>query len=204
MRPDASMRLYLIRHGESVANAAGLVTGSIDTPLSNRGRQQVAELFSSKLRQIRFDHVFSSSAQRARETAAILFPEGYINVDAALLETDAGDVAEWTLTKFNQNYPAFNTDFDPRRPYPGGESHYDLYVRVNQWLDKFLREYKGSSNVALVVHGGPIVCVLHRALDIPVEQFPCCQIENASVTEVLVNYVGNQAVLSHGDKGEVP
>lgn len=178
------MKLFLIRHGESTANVEGLVTGSINTPLTAIGRRQVEKLYSQQISQMSFDVIFSSPAKRALETTDILFPNSDIIVTDALLETDAGEVSEWSLAKFNQHYPDFWTHFEPNRSYPGGESHYDLYVRVNEWMDTYLIKYKEAGNIAIVTHGGPINCMLHRTYGQSMTQFPYYHIANASSTEL--------------------
>lgn len=179
------MKIFFVRHGESAANIKGHITGPLDTPLTPLGRQQVSALHSSYICQIPFDVVFSSPAKRARDTAGILFPNQPIIVADELLEVDAGEASEWTLAKVNQYCPEFWTRFDPDRSYPGGESYHDLYIRINKWLDQCLVKYNTAVNIAVVAHGGPIGCVLHRVRKIPMAQFPCCPIHNAEVIELL-------------------
>jgi len=41
-----NMRLYLIRHGETVDNVAGLYAGMKDSPLTNHGVEQIKRLGS--------------------------------------------------------------------------------------------------------------------------------------------------------------
>lgn len=38
------IRFYMLRHGQTVANAMGYLSGSLDTPLTSLGRQQAAAL----------------------------------------------------------------------------------------------------------------------------------------------------------------
>ncbi|MEN9328218.1 MAG: hypothetical protein RI947_1026 [Candidatus Parcubacteria bacterium] len=61
------MKLYLIRHGESVNNASKLHQGSTP-PLSKRGEKQ-AEFVAERFRNIPVDVIFSSDYVRARQTA---------------------------------------------------------------------------------------------------------------------------------------
>ncbi|KAG9185767.1 hypothetical protein G6011_07098 [Alternaria panax] len=65
-----SMRLFLIRHGETVDNVAQLYAGSRDSALTNHGYQQATRLglhFNSL--GLTFTHLFSSHLQRAVKTA---------------------------------------------------------------------------------------------------------------------------------------
>ncbi|KAF1808882.1 phosphoglycerate mutase-like protein [Eremomyces bilateralis CBS 781.70] len=64
------MRLYLIRHGETVDNVAQLYAGSRDSPLTNHGFQQATRLGQHLHSQgVKFSRVFSSDLQRAVKTA---------------------------------------------------------------------------------------------------------------------------------------
>ncbi|GMA31541.1 2,3-bisphosphoglycerate-dependent phosphoglycerate mutase [Litorihabitans aurantiacus] len=66
-------RVVLVRHGESVANAAGMFTGVLDVPLSERGVREAhraAELVAAT--GIRFDLALTSELERAWATADVL------------------------------------------------------------------------------------------------------------------------------------
>ena len=68
---DETTELYLIRHGESVANVTPIIGGMRgDTGLTDRGRDQ-ARLLEKRLREedLRADQLYSSTLPRAMETA---------------------------------------------------------------------------------------------------------------------------------------
>lgn len=66
--------LVLIRHGQSLWNAANKFTGWVDIPLSERGRAE-ATIASCRLRQYRVNVCFTSMLMRAMETAVICLTE---------------------------------------------------------------------------------------------------------------------------------
>ena len=66
------MRIYIVRHGESYTNVSGRVMSSTDLPLTERGILQ-AEAAHKYLKDVKFDHVFSSPLLRARQTAEIVY-----------------------------------------------------------------------------------------------------------------------------------
>lgn len=66
--------LILIRHGESLWNAANKFTGWVDVPLSRRGRAE-AIIASAKLRNYRVNVCFTSLLIRAIETAIVCLTE---------------------------------------------------------------------------------------------------------------------------------
>ncbi|KYK56270.1 alpha-ribazole-5'-phosphate phosphatase-like protein [Drechmeria coniospora] len=63
------MRLFFIRHGESVDNVAGIVAGSRDSPLTSHGFLQARRLGPALARDVLVSHIFSSPLQRAVKTA---------------------------------------------------------------------------------------------------------------------------------------
>ena len=86
------MRLILVRHGSTAWNEEGKYQGTIDIPLSDRGRQE-AEMVAERLRDEKIDAVYSSNLRRARETAEIIArPHGLpVQVIEELGEMNFGD-----------------------------------------------------------------------------------------------------------------
>lgn len=66
--------LILLRHGQSLWNAANKFTGWVDVPLSERGRAE-ATIASCKLRTYRVNICFTSLLMRSLETAVICLTE---------------------------------------------------------------------------------------------------------------------------------
>ncbi|MEK6895821.1 MAG: histidine phosphatase family protein [Nanoarchaeota archaeon] len=66
------MKIILVRHGQSEANAAGIRQGSednwTDTQLSEKGINQVKKL-AERLKDEKFDKIYSSNLKRAIQTA---------------------------------------------------------------------------------------------------------------------------------------
>lgn len=63
------MKIYLVRHGESIANAKGIHQGQkIDTSLSKKGLEQ-AKKIAERLKDENFETIYSSDLKRAYETA---------------------------------------------------------------------------------------------------------------------------------------
>ena len=65
--------LYLVRHGQTIFNTRGIVQGWCDSPLTELGRAQaVLARDWIEARGVRFDHAYSSTAERAADTVEIL------------------------------------------------------------------------------------------------------------------------------------
>lgn len=122
--------LILVRHGESEGNAAGLLLGRGEWPLTRRGRAQ-AEAVGDQLGGS-VDGVASSPTGRARETAEILARRcgtGPVVVDDRWIELDYGQLDGTPLADVRADtWRRWRRDvgFAP----PGGESIADLSHRV--------------------------------------------------------------------------
>ena len=89
--------LWLVRHGETAWSLSGAHTSRTDIPLTEHGRKRAAEL-RDYLKGTKFDAVFVSPMQRARETCAIAGFGDVAKVDDGLKEWDYG-VYEGKTTK---------------------------------------------------------------------------------------------------------
>ena len=89
--------LWLIRHGETEWSLSGAHTSRTDIPLTEEGRRR-AEKLRDYLKGTKFDAVFVSPMQRARETCAIAGFGDVAKIDEGLREWDYG-VYEGKTTK---------------------------------------------------------------------------------------------------------
>ncbi len=81
--------IYIVRHGQSVANAEGRY--GMDSDLTEKGREQATET-AEKFKDIHFDAILSSPLKRAHETAQIIAKEHQLAVSTreALRERKEG------------------------------------------------------------------------------------------------------------------
>lgn len=147
----AETTLYLVRHGESEANAAGRYAGQTDSPLTERGRAQ-AESVADALADVRIDRVVSSDLSRARDTAeAIARTHGLtVEVFPELREIDIGEAAGRSIEDARERF-----DWGPARfvQWPGGESLEEVRDRVVAVIDRIVAASPGQM-VCVVGHGG--------------------------------------------------
>lgn len=180
-------RLFLIRHGESVAQVEGFVSGH-DTcrGLSDHGRLQVEALRDRLARtsEIQADVVLTSILPRAIETAAILSPAiggGDAIQDCDLCEIHPGDGEGLTWDEWKARY--FKRDYDPAMPSaPNGESWVGFNERVAAALDRYCNEHAGKTIVA-AVHGGIIEASSTTFLGLTPAHGKLLPLANASITE---------------------
>ena len=70
---------YIVRHGQTKWNLEGLMQGHSDSPLTKEGEEQ-AKILGDKLKNIKFDLVFSSDLFRAKRTAEVIALEHMLAV----------------------------------------------------------------------------------------------------------------------------
>lgn len=131
MSDEASVILWLVRHGETDWNAAGRFQGWTDVPLNEAGRAQAKRLRGS-LAAFDFDGVWSSDLVRAIETARIAVGEP--TVDRRLRELDFGDLEGAVWDELDDEVRLGLKEFDTFRS-PGGESAARFVDRVFEFFD---------------------------------------------------------------------
>jgi probable phosphoglycerate mutase len=85
-----TLRLYIVRHGETAWSLSGQHTGRTDLPLTERGEAEARNL-QPWLRHIQFAHVLTSPLQRARRTCELAGLGSVAEVEPDLAEWAYGD-----------------------------------------------------------------------------------------------------------------
>ena len=163
------MKLWLVRHGETEANVAGLYSGHAPTPLTAKGQQQ-AQRLGEMLRQVPFDHALCSGLERTQHTARLLLGERDIPLSAnpLLNEMFFGD---WEMrhhrdlqVEDKENYAAWCADWQHAAP-TNGEGFADFSRRVATFADELARY--PYQNLLIVSHQGVLSLLTARLLGMP-------------------------------------
>lgn len=164
-------RLILLRHAASVAKEQGIVQGAgRDVPLSEAGKEDALRL-AALFPYSDIDRIISSSALRARDTAAPLRKRfskiPYEEVDA-LIERSKGSAEGMSKQEFATRYPdilaAWTREEDPK--VLDGESYEDVERRILPIVNAHLREHVGKT-LLYVGHGNVFRVLLGGMLGIP-------------------------------------
>jgi probable phosphoglycerate mutase len=189
--------LILIRHGESEANARGLLSGRSAAALTAKGRSQAVAV--GRLLQVPVAALRTSPLERARQTAALLGVGVAAEVDDRWVEVDYGDYEGRPLGEVPAEVwrewhedPAF-------RP-PGGETLAEVAVRVASACDElFAASGAGARDpevdVVVVSHVTPIKAAVAWALGTGPLLSWRLHLQTASVTRI---GWGNGAPVLHG------
>ncbi len=168
--------IYLIRHGESIFNEAGILHSSSlnEGPLTSKGRME-AEAVARFLKNSGFNgRVYSSPLLRAKETA--MFISSDVIIDDRLREVGMG---EWEGKKISDIPDFHKYTQDPVNNSPrGGEAVKDVAARM---ID-FLREVE--DNAAIVSHWLPISTALAIVLGMPLEHVYRIHVYTASISGI--------------------
>lgn len=152
-------QLVLIRHAPVAA--AGILCGRTDLP----ARFDAAAIAPLAASLAGVEHVVTSPAQRCRQTAAAIWPDGPdFDTDPRLWEQDFGDHDGQPFNALPDLEPMTNEALAAHRA-PGGESFEDLCNRALPALTEWAgRAQDLSAPVALVVHAGVIRAALALVL----------------------------------------
>lgn len=127
----ARQSIVFVRHGESVANRNGQITGTRNTRLTDRGREQARQVVSKLPTTIAA--AYSSDLSRARETAQLALAghnlRAPIRIDPRIREVAQGEL-EGKMRRPIPQYAAGDIDYAPR----GGESYRSAAQRVASFL----------------------------------------------------------------------
>jgi broad specificity phosphatase PhoE len=162
--------LYLIRHGQSMANVTPVVGGMRgDAGLTDLGREQ-ARLLEERLRVEEFgaDVLYTSTLPRALQTSEFVARALDLPAigDDGLQELRPGEADGLTLTEWRAACPpvSFGPVVDPFEPFsPGGESWATFLARAGAALSRLITRHDGERVVA-VTHGGVVEASFYLAL----------------------------------------
>lgn len=173
------MKIYFIRHGQTVENLHGILQGHRPGILTKLGHAQ-AERVAERLSQIPFDAIYASDLGRVVETARYVAAQQAAPVvyDPQLRERGVGiyeGLPRRVLWEAEAKSGQPAVDFRP----DGGESFRDLQERIERFLRRLQQEAAGKT-VLLVSHGGWNRQLIGQAMrrsigeSLQIEQFNTC------------------------------
>jgi len=184
------MNLLLIRHGQSVANLEGRLQGYLDSPLTDRGREQSRALAHRLAREgWSLSAIHTSDLRRAAETAEILGAalQAPVFLDERLREYDVGLLTGLDQGEIKDLYPEIWHTLRHSREWPaipGEEGNQAFRQRIVSVLDNIRQYHDQDRSVAMVSHGRTLSMILAQLLGIDHEQRMIFRFANASLSVV--------------------
>jgi broad specificity phosphatase PhoE len=175
--------LFVVRHGQTAANADGLILGRSDPPLTDLGRRQAAALAQGLPAPA---VIVCSPLRRARETAAAFGAP--VKVDERWIELDYGAMDGAPAASIGQDvWKQWRAD--PHFAPPGGESLAALGTRVRSSCVE-LAPQAAESDVLVVTHVSPIKAAVAWALGVGDEVAWRLFVEDAAVCRIRIGDFG--------------
>ena len=184
------MRLVLIRHAHSEANAAGILSGRLpDVHLSEKGLAQ-SEKLSLRLGKFPIGSLRISPMERCFETISpwinsVLLPSNpkfAPIIDQELTEVDYGSWSGRKLAVLSRNKMWKTVQESPSRMYfPGGEGIAQMQSRAMKSVHEAVSS-KVKGSVVIVSHGDVIKSIVASALGMHLDEFQRIVIDPASIS----------------------
>ncbi len=151
--------IYIIRHGESEANARNIIQGQTDWPLNERGRLQ-AKATGTWLAGKGVATLRCSPLSRARESAELIAQAGKLPApvpDTLFRELNTGCFSGLPIDESRRRFPEIFAEFEYRSwdGVPDAEHSPELYERaLLAWKRLLADARETNAPAAAVSHGG--------------------------------------------------
>ncbi|MDX9897582.1 MAG: histidine phosphatase family protein [Spirochaetia bacterium] len=188
------MSFFIVRHGETAANAERRIQGRSEYPLNDNGRTQAIELVDY-LSEKNISCLVHSPQLRAAQTANILCSSLGLSVprpEPLLAELDTGLFTGLTWNETRERFPEESAAFSYRswEAVPGAEKAEDLYLRAARAWKSLKETAKNSTgNLVAVSHGGTIQWLVRVTFGCR-QWMPLLTTGNCGVFELFVNPAG--------------
>lgn len=205
MNTEPTLRLLLIRHGETDWSREGRFCGRSDPPLNETGIRQ-AQRLAERLQKKNLVIGYTSPARRACQTADTLrvaAPLGAIFVRRnELREQDFGEWEGRRPEDVARSAPALWADWQSGKVVapPDGESLSAVAERALSWVSEVSFSHRGGT-VAAAAHGGVLQAMLCGLLGTPLRPLWPYRLATAGMAEVWL-YPAGAVLVSLNDPNQ--
>ncbi len=175
-----TLKVYLIRHGETDLNKKKVLQGRSDIELNQYGIS-LAEKTGEGLRDVKFDMVFTSPLKRAKKTAELVARTGETGVpvveEPRIQEISFGVYEGLCYHKDNYNIPdrGFLHFFEAPEDYVApaeGESFEEIIGRTGAFWNELVNSPQyADKTILLSTHGCALKAILANIMQTPIEKF---------------------------------
>jgi probable phosphoglycerate mutase len=195
-------RVIIVRHGQSSYNSLKMIQGRCDESVLTEKGYEDAHKVGAALSSLKFDAVYSSPLQRAKQTAEVILsylpgspesltPSNLMEIDLPLWEKQCRQEVQ---EKFSEDYLCWK-----ERPHEfcmviptaeGSREHFPvlaLYEQAQQFWKEILPRHQGGT-ILIVAHNGINRCLITSALGIPPARYHSIQQSNCGIN--VLNFAG--------------
>ena len=153
------VQFYYVRHGETIFNQQSICQGRCDSPLSERGIEQV-KATAEALKDVPFTKAYSSTAERALDTSEIILQYHHLKArrEKRLREVFFGTYDGIYFEPLHNVYDLIHKTED-WSPY-GGESPDEISKRIHDVLRDIADEAEDGDVILLTAHALLYRCIL--------------------------------------------
>jgi broad specificity phosphatase PhoE len=182
-------RILIVRHGTTDANAAGVMRGATNDPLSDLGREQAKQVAAAIGSDQTIECIYTSTLTRAAETGDIIRQviDVPIQRDEKLCELNIGEMEGCTESEL-WDYLSAHVDHEKgltsllHFSFPGGEMLSAFLARVSTAMFTISKTHEGT--VVVVAHGVVTMVALGLWLEPKFSLWKKFLVDNCSITEV--------------------
>ena len=143
------MRLYVIRHGQTIVNVKELVNAWNQIGLNKVGRKE-AYIASKEIKNLDIDLIFCSPLRRARQTCKIINKNGIkVIFDNRIIERNSRSMQFKKITKVDREEWY---DTNKVTVYKNSEGFKSILERVGKFINHIKENYSDKT-ILIVTHG---------------------------------------------------
>lgn len=139
------MELYIIRHGQTFSNIKNIIQGQTEGELTELGKKQ-ASLLGKKLSKIKFNEIYCSDLNRAKQTLEQILKESNFEKPNIIYTEKLREINVNTL----EGHPSEEEDkirysgeikYRETRTGKNDESFIDVFYRTGEVIDNIIKKY---------------------------------------------------------------
>ena len=169
-----SLKIYLLRHGETTYSQTGGFCGSLDPELTDAGLE-MAKAFANAYQSLAWEAIYVSPMKRTLATAKPLSEVTGLplNIREGLKEIDFGQwesqTHEWVKNRYLDDYIKWMTE-PAWNPPTGGETAVEIASRASIVISEIQSKFT-QGNVLVVSHKATIRIILCELLGIDLGRY---------------------------------
>ncbi len=164
LNQSRGVTVYFVRHGQTNTNVQGLLVGTSGNPILTETGVEMAQNLGKGLEDVTFDAAYSSSLQRAYETAALVLDssgQGDVEVirDDDLRDISWGEAEGMTPEELYENFgltsaeECFGAVEDDDFVSPvNAETKYEFCNRFENAVERIVDEAEDGDTILIVAH----------------------------------------------------